>query len=62
MISKRIPGFNPQINGFQFPNMFADAPVLTIPVPPFGAIPVGDAAGGMSPFWPRSQWAARSST
>ena len=47
MIIKRVPGFKPSMNGFHFANQFDKAPVLTIAVPPFGSIPVGNAAGGL---------------
>ncbi len=47
MIHQRVPGFTPSINGFHFANDFEAAPVLTIPVPPFGDVPVGNAAGGL---------------
>jgi hypothetical protein len=48
MITKRVQGFTPSVNGFHFTNIFEkNAPVLTIPVPPFGALPVGNAGGGM---------------
>jgi hypothetical protein len=47
MISKRVPGFVPSKNGFHFANDFGDVPVLSIPLPPFGHIPIGNAAGGM---------------
>ena len=48
MSSQRVPNFLPSAQGFRFVNRFDDdAPVFTIPVPPFGDIPVGKAAGGM---------------
>jgi hypothetical protein len=47
MIAKRVPGFLPSVNGLPFANDFEDGPVLTITVPPFGELPVGNAAGGM---------------
>ena len=48
MSSQRVPNFLPSVQGFRFVNRFDDdAPVFTIPVPPFGDIPVGKAAGGM---------------
>ena len=47
MVNKRVKGFKPSLNGFHFANDFDKAPVLTIPVPPFGDIPVGNAAGGL---------------
>ena len=47
MRSVRVPGFTPSKCGFPFANDFEKAPVLTIPVPPFGEIPVGDSSGGL---------------
>jgi hypothetical protein len=47
MVSKHVPGFKPGSNGFHFGNDFETAPVLTMPVPPFGKIPVGNSAGGL---------------
>jgi hypothetical protein len=47
MVSKRVMGFEPSVNGFHFPNLFADAPLRTIHIPPFGDIPIGHATAGM---------------
>jgi hypothetical protein len=47
MSSARVPGFKPSVNGFHFENDFDPGPVLTIPVPAIGDIPVGNAAGGL---------------
>jgi hypothetical protein len=47
MITKRVNGFKPSTSAFQFANAFDDGPVLTIRVPPFGEIPVGNAALGL---------------
>jgi hypothetical protein len=47
VITKRVPGFKPSVNAFHFPNRFEDAPVLTIPIPPFGDIPIGNASNGL---------------
>jgi hypothetical protein len=47
MAGRGVEGFTPSQRGFHFPNDFAQAPVLTIPVPPFGDIPLGNAAGGL---------------
>jgi hypothetical protein len=44
---KLVSGFKPSRNGFQFANDFEEGPVLAIPVPLFGTIPVGSAAGGL---------------
>jgi hypothetical protein len=47
MASQRVAGFTPSKCGFPFPNDFEAGPVLTLPVPLVGDVPVGDAAGGM---------------
>ena len=47
MTTQRVPGFKPSISGLHFGNLFPHAPVLRIPLPPFGCLPVGDAAGGL---------------
>jgi hypothetical protein len=47
MTSRRVPGFKPSASGLHFGNLFPHAPVLRIPLPPFGSLPVGDAAGGL---------------
>ena len=47
MTTQRVPGFKPSISGLHFGNLFPHAPVLRIPLPPFGCLPVGNAAGGL---------------
>jgi hypothetical protein len=47
MASQRVPGFKPSSKGFHFANDFEQGPVLTLSVPLFGDIPVGNAAGGL---------------
>lgn len=39
--------FIPSVHGFPFGNVFPDAPVVTIHVPLFGDVGVGNAAGGL---------------
>jgi len=43
----RVPGFLPSTGGFRFPNAFAPGPVLTLRLPLWGDVPLGDASGGM---------------
>jgi hypothetical protein len=47
VVSKRVPGFKPSQNAFHFGNDFDPGPVMTLPVPAIGDIPVGSAAGGL---------------
>jgi hypothetical protein len=47
MPSNSVPGFLPSSSGFHFPNQFPDVPVRTIPIPLFGDLPIGSAAGGL---------------
>ena len=48
MASKLVNGFRPSEQGFHFENTFEEgAPVLTLSVPVFGEIPVGNAGGGL---------------
>jgi hypothetical protein len=47
-MSARVAGFLPSTSGFRFPNSFPPGiPIATIPVPPLGAIPIGDASNGV---------------
>lgn len=47
MASGRVAGFQPSLSGWLFPNSFPRAPVLKIPLPFFGGLPIGNAAGGL---------------
>ena len=42
-----VPGFLPSTCGFRFSNFFPNGPVLRIPVPGLGLLPIGDAARGL---------------
>ena len=42
-----ISGFRPSTHGLHFGNDFPAVPVRTIPFPPFGAMPIGNASGGL---------------
>jgi len=42
-----VAGFLPSRNGLHFPNSWPHVPILTINVPPFSPIPIGDAANGL---------------
>ena len=42
-----VASFAPETNGFRFANAFPDAPVMTIPIPGWGVVPVGDASNGL---------------
>ena len=45
--SVRVTDFSPLSNGLHFPNSFPPVPLVTIPIPGHGAIPIGDAANGL---------------
>jgi hypothetical protein len=45
--SRFVPGFKPGTSAFHFPNQFPRGPVLSLPVPGLGRIPIGDAANGL---------------
>ncbi len=47
MTSNRVSGFKPSTSGLHFANRFPREPILGIPLPPFGNIPIGDAARGL---------------
>lgn len=47
MNSARVVGFAPATSGLHFPNSFPNVPLVTIPLPGHGAIPIGDAANGL---------------
>ena len=48
MESARIPGFLPSTSGFNFVNFFPPGcPVVTVSIPGFGSIPIGDASNGL---------------
>jgi putative transposon-encoded protein len=48
MESARVPGFLPSTSGLQFENHFDHGiPIMTIPIPGIGMIPLGDAANGV---------------
>src|SRR5262245_40933129 len=47
MISKRISGFKPSTSGLHFANVFPPEPILSIPLPLFRNISIGDAARGL---------------
>jgi hypothetical protein len=47
MATNRVRHFKPGTHGFRFANDFPRAPVLSIRVPRFGSIGIGNAAGGM---------------
>ncbi len=47
MNSARVADFAPTLNGLHFPNAFPNVPLMTIPLPEHGAIPIGDAANGL---------------
>ncbi len=42
-----VPGFRPSTRAFHFSNHFPRAPVLGIPLPGIGRIPIGNAANGL---------------
>ena len=46
-IEVRVPGFTPSINGLHFVNSFPHEPVVTVEIPLFGKIAIGDASGGL---------------
>lgn len=45
--SATVPGFLPSTSAFRFTNSFPKQPVLRIPVPGLGAVPIGDASRGL---------------
>jgi hypothetical protein len=45
--SKFVTGFKPSTCAFHFPNRFPPGPVLSIPIPTIGSIPIGNASGGL---------------
>src|SRR5947208_272479 len=46
--SGSVPGFLPSTSGFRFSNSYPPGiPVVTIMIPPLGAIPLGDASNGV---------------
>src|SRR5260370_18608730 len=47
MTIARVAGFDPQTNGLHFPNAFPNIPLVTIPLPGHGSLPIGDAANGL---------------
>ena len=42
-----VPGFKPSVSGFHFANQFPRGPVLTLPIPGLGRLPIGNAANGL---------------
>ena len=42
-----VAAFAPETNGFRFPNSFPTAPVITLPIPGWGPLPVGDVSNGL---------------
>ncbi len=42
-----VPRFRPSTHGFHFANSFPRQPVLTVPLPGIGNVPVGDASRGL---------------
>ena len=42
-----VPGFLPSTHAFRFTNSFPNQPVLRIPVPGLGSVPIGDASRGL---------------
>ena len=42
-----VPGFKPSVSGFHFANNFPRGPVLTLPIPWLGRVPLGNAANGL---------------
>jgi hypothetical protein len=47
MPSGAVPNFLPSKNGFRFVNSFPHEPALTVRVPVYGAIEIGDASNGL---------------
>src|SRR5438093_495113 len=42
-----VPAFTAERCGFLFPNRFASAPALLIPIPSYGDVPIGNVANGL---------------
>ena len=42
-----LPNFSAERRGFLFPNHFASAPALVIPIPAYGDVPIGNVANGL---------------
>jgi hypothetical protein len=42
-----VAGFLPSRNGLHYPNAWPHEPVITVKVPPFGTVPIGDASSGL---------------
>lgn len=47
MNSGRVAGFSAAAGGFAFANAFPSVPLLRIPIPAIGDVPLGDAANGL---------------
>src|SRR5450759_2649100 len=47
MVSVRVPGFEPAINGFHFANAFSHSPLRTFKLGDIATLDVGDAANGL---------------
>src|SRR5438874_828959 len=47
MISARVAGFDPAMNGLHFRNAFPDVPLITMALPGHSSIAIGDAANGL---------------
>jgi hypothetical protein len=47
VVSRFVAGFKPSTCAFHFSNFFPRGPVLTIPVPGIGRVPIGNAANGL---------------
>src|SRR6266576_5150372 len=42
-----VAAFSPETNGFRFPNSFPTAPVITLSIPGWGRLAVGDVSNGL---------------
>jgi hypothetical protein len=47
MLSSCVPGFRPSLRGLHFANVFPRQPVVLLPLPGIGTLPIGDASRGL---------------